>query len=98
MGDSEPFEISRGVPQREILSPVTFIAGLMQTVRSHDVQEVVGTTKLLATSQQKEAWLSIQGRRRDGGKTLRSRTGSLADKAVQKDKIEGSSHSRMFDR
>ena len=37
--DSEPFDISRGVLQGDIFSPVAFIAGLMQTFRSHDIPE-----------------------------------------------------------
>ena len=37
--DSEPFDISRGVLQGDIFSPVAFIAGLMETFRTHDLPD-----------------------------------------------------------
>ena len=37
--DSEPFDISRGVLQGDIFSPVAFIAGLMHIFRRHDIHE-----------------------------------------------------------
>ena len=35
--DSDPFDISRGVLQGDIFSPVAFFSGFMQTFRSHDL-------------------------------------------------------------
>ena len=37
--DSDPFDISRGVLQGDIFSPVAFIAGLMETFRTHDLPD-----------------------------------------------------------
>ena len=173
--DSEPFDISRGVLQGDIFSPVAFIAGLMQTFRSHDIPEAgitVGTpphevsisgleyaddaalldpdteqasrrlssissgskkdaamvisipkTKVMhvhkkdRVSKTKEEEISEmgfkhvcpdcardfptkrglavhQGRWCDGGRTIRSRTGSLADKAVQNKKRKAKEEER----
>ena len=36
---SEPFDIARGVLQRDIFSPVAFIAGLDRIFRMHDLQK-----------------------------------------------------------